>query len=80
MVVVDSNDSLYASDKKFVKIVAGLVDTLISQVLDHLKTLAHPEEVREGGHAAVEIEYFDHCIEICIVHKKYRHGSLSSLI
>lgn len=42
---MDSNDSLYAGDPKFVNKVAVLVGTLISQVLDHLKTLAHPAEV-----------------------------------
>ena len=48
MFVVDSNDSLYAGDPKFVKKVAVLVNTLISQILDHLKTLAHPEEVSQS--------------------------------
>ncbi len=43
--IVDSNDSLYAGDRKFVKIVTGIVGTLVEQILDHLKTLAHPEEV-----------------------------------
>ena len=42
---MDSNDSLYAGDPKFVKRVAGIIGTLVNQILDHLKTLAHPEDV-----------------------------------
>ena len=43
--LVDSNDSLYAGDPKFVGKVAELLNTLIDQILEHLKTLANPEEV-----------------------------------
>lgn len=50
--IVDSNDSLYGGDPKFVKQVAVLVHTLISQVLDHLKSLAQPEEVQLFTHIA----------------------------
>ena len=49
-VAVDSNDSLYAGDRKFVSEVAKLVHTVLQQVLDHIKSLATSDEVgREGG-------------------------------
>ena len=67
---VDSNDSLYAGDPKFVGKVSVLVSTLISQILDHLKTLAHPEEVRmymcvcaiimTGKYSIIEPQYNDY--------------------
>ena len=45
---VDSNDGLYAGDPKFVNKVAVLVGTLITQILEHLKTLTNTEEVCNG--------------------------------
>lgn len=43
---VDSNDSLYAGDKKFVAEVAKLVHTLLEQILEHMKSLTTSDEVR----------------------------------
>ena len=42
---VDSNDNLYAGDPKFVGEVALLVNTVLSQILDHMKELSTSEEV-----------------------------------
>ena len=47
-VAVDSNDSLYAGDRKFVSEVAKLVHTVLQQVLDHIKSLATSDEVGRG--------------------------------
>ena len=43
---VDSNETLYGGDPKFLTEIDKLCETLISQVLDYLKTLGR-EEVRE---------------------------------
>jgi hypothetical protein len=40
---VDSNDSLYASDPKYIKEVCGICSTLVEEILAHLKTLTTPE-------------------------------------
>lgn len=42
---VDSNDSLYGGDRKFVAEVSKLVHTLLEQALEHMKTLATSDEV-----------------------------------
>lgn len=40
---VDSNETLYGGDPKFVAEINKLCETLIGQVLDHLKTLGRDE-------------------------------------
>jgi hypothetical protein len=40
---VDSNDAMYGSDPKFLAEVKGIADTLLTQILAHLKTLSIPE-------------------------------------
>ena len=42
---VDSNDCLYAGDKKLVADLAKLVSYLINQILEHLKSLSGSDEV-----------------------------------
>ena len=42
---VDSNETLYGGDPKFLSEINKLCETLIGQILDHLKTLSR-EEVR----------------------------------
>ncbi|XP_059835392.1 VPS35 endosomal protein-sorting factor-like isoform X1 [Hypanus sabinus] len=43
---VDSNDSLYGSDPKFLAEINKLSETLIGQILDHLKTLGKEETLK----------------------------------
>lgn len=44
--VVDSNETLYGGDPKFVAEISKVCETVIGQVLDYLKTLSQ-DEVRE---------------------------------
>ena len=46
VIVVDSNDSLYGSDKKFIAEISKIADTIINLLLEHLKQLSTTEEVR----------------------------------
>lgn len=43
---VDSNDNLYGSDPKFLSEINKLAETLIGQILDHLKTLGKEETLK----------------------------------
>ena len=45
-IAVDSNDSLYGSDKKFLTEISKIADTIINLLLEHLKELSTTEEVR----------------------------------
>lgn len=45
-VAVDSNETLYGGDPKFIAEINKLCETLIGQVLDHLKGLGR-DEVRQ---------------------------------
>lgn len=40
---VDSNDTLYGGDSKFLAEINKLCETVIAQILDHLKTLGKEE-------------------------------------
>lgn len=40
---MDSNDAMYGSDPKFLADVKSVGDTLLNQILSHLKTLSSPE-------------------------------------
>lgn len=40
---MDSNDTLYGGDPKFLSEINKLCETLIGQILDHLKTLGRDE-------------------------------------
>lgn len=40
---VDSNDTLYGGDSKFLAEINKLSETVVSQILDHLKTLGKEE-------------------------------------
>jgi len=42
---VDSNDSLYAGDRKLVAEVAKIVHTLLEQILEHMRSLTTSDEV-----------------------------------
>lgn len=41
--VVDSNETLYGGDPKFVAEISRVCETVIGQVLDYLKTLSQDE-------------------------------------
>ena len=45
LVLVDSNDSLYGGDKKFIGEISRIADTIINLLLEHLKELSSTEEV-----------------------------------
>lgn len=47
LVLVDSNETLYGGDPKFLSEINKLCETLIGQILDHLKTLGR-DEVRRN--------------------------------
>ena len=42
--LVDSNDSLYGGDKKFIAEISKIADTIINLLLEHLKELSSTEE------------------------------------
>ncbi|CAB1338037.1 unnamed protein product [Coregonus sp. 'balchen'] len=52
---VDSNETLYGGDPKFVAEINKLCETLIGQVLDHLKSLGRDESVRRQGSLAFSL-------------------------
>lgn len=52
---VDSNETLYGGDPKFIAEINKLCETLIGQVLDHLKSLGRDEEVRRQGSLAFSL-------------------------
>ncbi|XP_053393595.1 VPS35 endosomal protein-sorting factor-like isoform X2 [Mercenaria mercenaria] len=52
---VDSNDSLYASDPKYLNEVRGICSTLVEEILAHLKTLTTPETQKRQTQLALEL-------------------------
>uniref|UniRef100_A0A673YDE1 VPS35 endosomal protein-sorting factor-like n=1 Tax=Salmo trutta TaxID=8032 RepID=A0A673YDE1_SALTR len=52
---VDSNETLYGGDPKFLAEINKLCETLIGQVLDHLKTLGRDESVHRQGSLAFSL-------------------------
>ncbi|XP_048026479.1 LOW QUALITY PROTEIN: VPS35 endosomal protein-sorting factor-like [Megalobrama amblycephala] len=52
---VDSNETLYGGDPKFIAEINKLCETLIGQVLDHLKTLGRDEGVRRQASLAFSL-------------------------
>ena len=47
-VLVDSNDSLYGGDKKFIAEISRIADTIVNLLLEHLKELSTTEEVHSA--------------------------------
>lgn len=45
--LVDSNDSLYAGEKKFTSEVIGIVHKLLGLISDHIKTLTSTDDVKK---------------------------------
>ncbi|KAJ8038159.1 UPF0505 protein C16orf62-like [Holothuria leucospilota] len=71
---VDSNDSLYGSDQKFIAEITTTTETLIKQILDYCKGLPQ----NDGGHkrqAALALEFF-HTI---VVHGDIKDESMAKL-
>uniref|UniRef100_A0A8C7MGV3 VPS35 endosomal protein-sorting factor-like n=1 Tax=Oncorhynchus kisutch TaxID=8019 RepID=A0A8C7MGV3_ONCKI len=52
---VDSNETLYGGDPKFLAEINKLCETLIGQVLDHLKTLGRDESIHRQGSLAFSL-------------------------
>ncbi|XP_029646027.1 VPS35 endosomal protein sorting factor-like [Octopus sinensis] len=52
---VDSNDKLYGSDPIFIEEVRTICDSLITEILGHLKTLASQEAFKRQSYLALEL-------------------------
>ncbi|XP_052263042.1 VPS35 endosomal protein-sorting factor-like isoform X1 [Dreissena polymorpha] len=52
---VDSNDSLYGSDPKYVSEVVGICSTLVDEILGHLKSLTNPENEKRQTQLSLEL-------------------------
>ncbi|XP_066519962.1 VPS35 endosomal protein-sorting factor-like [Hoplias malabaricus] len=70
---VDSNETLYGGDPKFVAEISRLCETLIGQVLDHLKTLGRDEGVRRQGSLAFSL------FSTLMAHADLRNNKLNQL-
>ncbi|XP_071966062.1 VPS35 endosomal protein-sorting factor-like isoform X2 [Antedon mediterranea] len=58
---VDSNDSFYGSDKKFLAEVNGICNTILGETLDYLKTL-NQSETGLKRQAAAALDLFHHIV------------------
>ncbi|PKK24513.1 hypothetical protein A306_00008881 [Columba livia] len=70
---VDSNDALYGGDSKFLAEVNKLCETVIAQILDHLKTLGKEETLKRQSQLAL---YFFNTI---LAHGDLRNNKLNQL-
>ncbi|XP_035389122.1 VPS35 endosomal protein sorting factor-like isoform X2 [Electrophorus electricus] len=70
---VDSNETLYGGDPKFVAEISRLCETLIGQVLDHLKTLGREEGVHRQGSLAFSL------FSCLLAHADLRNNKLNQL-
>uniref|UniRef100_A0A8C3XU76 VPS35 endosomal protein-sorting factor-like n=1 Tax=Chelydra serpentina TaxID=8475 RepID=A0A8C3XU76_CHESE len=70
---VDSNDSLYGGDSKFLIEINKLCETVIAQILDHLKTLGQEETLKRQSQLAL---YFFNSI---LAHGDLRNNKLNQL-
>uniref|UniRef100_A0A4W6F9Y0 VPS35 endosomal protein-sorting factor-like n=1 Tax=Lates calcarifer TaxID=8187 RepID=A0A4W6F9Y0_LATCA len=70
---VDSNETLYGGDPKFLSEINKLCETLIGQILDHLKALGRDESTRRQG--AVAFSLFG----VLLAHGDLRNNKLSQL-
>ncbi|XP_042196988.1 VPS35 endosomal protein-sorting factor-like isoform X3 [Callorhinchus milii] len=70
---VDSNDNLYGSDPKFLAEINKLSDTLIGQILDHLKTLGKDENLRRQSALAMSL------FNSILIHGDLRNNKLNQL-
>ncbi|XP_062359251.1 VPS35 endosomal protein-sorting factor-like isoform X3 [Cinclus cinclus] len=70
---VDSNDTLYGGDSKFLAEINKLSETVVSQILDHLKTLGKEETLKRQSQLA---HYFFNTI---VAHGDLRNNRLNQL-
>ncbi|XP_054246915.1 VPS35 endosomal protein-sorting factor-like isoform X3 [Indicator indicator] len=70
---VDSNDALYGGDSKFLAEINKLCETVIAQILDHLKTLGKEETLKRQSQLAL---YFFNTI---LAHGDLRNNKLNQL-
>ncbi|XP_029432414.1 VPS35 endosomal protein sorting factor-like isoform X2 [Rhinatrema bivittatum] len=70
---VDSNDSLYGGDSKFLAEVNRLCETLIGQILDHLKTLGKDETLKRQSQLALSL------FNSILAHGDLRNNKLNQL-
>ncbi|XP_032559633.1 VPS35 endosomal protein sorting factor-like isoform X1 [Chiroxiphia lanceolata] len=70
---VDSNDALYGGDSKFLAEINKLCETVIAQILDHLKTLGKEETLKRQSQLAL---YFFNTI---VAHGDLRNNKLNQL-
>ncbi|XP_038275814.1 VPS35 endosomal protein-sorting factor-like isoform X3 [Dermochelys coriacea] len=70
---VDSNDTLYGGDSKFLIEINKLCETVIAQILDHLKTLGQEETLKRQSQLAL---YFFNSI---LAHGDLRNNKLNQL-
>uniref|UniRef100_A0A669R2H5 VPS35 endosomal protein-sorting factor-like n=1 Tax=Phasianus colchicus TaxID=9054 RepID=A0A669R2H5_PHACC len=70
---VDSNDTLYGGDSKFLAEISKLCETVIAQILDHLKTLGKEETLKRQSQLAL---YFFNTI---LAHGDLRNNKLNQL-
>uniref|UniRef100_A0A8D3C3Q3 VPS35 endosomal protein-sorting factor-like n=1 Tax=Scophthalmus maximus TaxID=52904 RepID=A0A8D3C3Q3_SCOMX len=70
---VDSNETLYGGDPKFLSEINKLCETLIGQILDHLKVLGRDEGTRRQGALAFSL------FGVLLAHGDLRNNKLSQL-
>ncbi|XP_072043735.1 VPS35 endosomal protein-sorting factor-like isoform X2 [Amphiura filiformis] len=58
---VDSNDTMYGTDKKFINEINTMCSTLIEQVLDHCKTLSQ-DDSQKKRQSALALEFFNRLV------------------
>ncbi|XP_041062285.1 VPS35 endosomal protein-sorting factor-like isoform X2 [Carcharodon carcharias] len=70
---VDSNDNLYGSDPKFLAEINKLSETLIGQILDHLKTLGKDETLKRQSALALSL------FNSIVIHGDLQNNKLNQL-
>ncbi|XP_076459289.1 VPS35 endosomal protein-sorting factor-like [Babylonia areolata] len=70
---VDANDAMYGGDPKFLAEVKGVADTLITQILAHLKTLSAPETEKRKTSLALEL------LNTVVAHSDMGHTAMCTL-
>ncbi|XP_033908670.2 VPS35 endosomal protein-sorting factor-like [Acipenser ruthenus] len=70
---VDSNETLYGGDPKFVTEINKLCETLIGQILDHLKTVGKEETLRRQSSLALSL------FNCLLAHGDLRNNRLNQL-
>uniref|UniRef100_G3NMI0 VPS35 endosomal protein-sorting factor-like n=1 Tax=Gasterosteus aculeatus aculeatus TaxID=481459 RepID=G3NMI0_GASAC len=72
--VMDSNETLYGGDPKFLSEINKLCETLIGQILDNLKALSRDESTRRQGALAFSL------LGVLLAHGDLRNQKLSQLV